>query len=424
MAGLRATRAPYAGFCDLDLSAPLEELRRILHTATRGPLLAIGSRDLAGSNLVRPEPRVREALGRIYNRLVQATVTPGIVDTQCGAKVASREVWDSILPHCQEIGFAWDAEAIGVALALGISVQEVPIEWRHDVRSRVRVIRDGGAMVFATPRIVRSVQRARADRVVKPPADDGAEVFADENARRLLEADSEHWWFRSKAALVSTALRRTSSTGGGWLVDAGGGAGGVTARLGWAPERAIVMEGNADLAYAASHAHGLRGVRANVGQFPLAPGSTDVVCLLDVIEHLTDPVATLREAADAITPRGRVVVNVPAHSWLWSAADEELGHVKRYTRPMLRKELAAAGLDPVLITHVFSYLVPPVWLKRKVVSTDNAELGLDQQSGLIDRAAMVLTLLERQLLGRIPLPFGTSVLCIAELVEPRVTLPS
>ena len=367
--------------------------------------------------MVRPEPRVREALGRVYNRLVQATVTPGIVDTQCGAKVAAQEVWDSILPYCHEAGFAWDAEAIGVALALGIRVQEVPIEWRHDERSRVRVVRDGGAMVLATPRIVRSVQQARAARIPKPTAAESTEVFADENAQRLLEADSEHWWFRSKAALVSTALRRTRTGSRGWLVDAGGGAGGVTARLGWDPERAIVMEGNAELAQAASHAHGLHGVRANVGQFPLAPASTEVVCLLDVIEHLTDPVATLREAASALAPGGRVVVNVPAHQWLWSAADEELGHIKRYTRPLLRRELAAAGLRPMLITHVFSYLVPPVWLTRKVVSGDSAELGLDQQSGLIDRAAMVLTLIERQLLGRIPLPFGTSVLCVAVAVD-------
>ena len=59
-----------------------------------------------------------------------------------------------------------------------------------------------------------------------------------------------------------------------------------------------------------------------------------------------------------------------------------------------------------------------MWLTRKVVSGDSAELGLDQQSGLIDRAAMVLTLAERQLLGRIPLPFGTSVLCVAEATTP------
>jgi hypothetical protein len=93
-------------------------------------VLAIGSRDLATSTLLRPESPVREALGRTYNRLLQATITPGVVDTQCGAKVASRAVWEAVLAHTTELGFAWDAEAIAVARALGIEVQEVPIDWR------------------------------------------------------------------------------------------------------------------------------------------------------------------------------------------------------------------------------------------------------------------------------------------------------
>ena len=109
------------------LAGELDDLHRIYRAAMRADVLATGSRDLATSTLVRRESRVREMLGRAYNRLVQATVAPGIVDTQCGAKVARRSVWERILPWCGESGYAWDAEAIAVALALGVPVQEVPI---------------------------------------------------------------------------------------------------------------------------------------------------------------------------------------------------------------------------------------------------------------------------------------------------------
>ena len=94
-----------------------------------------------------------------YNRLLQATITPGIVDTQCGAKFAATELWQRIIPECREDGYAWDAEVIAVARALMIPVREVPIEWRHDDRSKVHVLRDGAAMVAATGRIWRNVQR-------------------------------------------------------------------------------------------------------------------------------------------------------------------------------------------------------------------------------------------------------------------------
>lgn len=412
-AGLAALTTPLRAFCDVDLSTPLEDLLRIVVAGARPGVLAIGSRDLTGSRLVRPESPVREGLGRAYNRLLQATVAPGIVDTQCGAKSATAEVWEAVLEHCREVGFAWDAEAVVVASALGLEVQEVPIEWHHDERSKVHVLRDGAGMVVATRRIWQSKGRAAAATNHRPPQD--GEVFDDANAAKLLQSDRTHWWFRSKAALVATALQRTGGTVDrqDWLVDAGGGAGGVTALLGWTPERVLVLEGNQALVGQAVHHHGLFGARSEVGALPLRDGRAAAMCLLDVIEHLEDPVLALREARRSLGPGGRLVVNVPAHQWLWSQADVELGHVRRYTRSTLRRDLRAAGLEPVLLTHVFSWLVAPVWVTRRVVRPGTAELGLDQTSPLIDRASMVLTWLERQLVGRLSIPLGTSVLCVA-----------
>nr|MBA2497399.1 glycosyltransferase [Acidimicrobiia bacterium] len=416
VSGLQATAAPLAAFCDLDLATPLGDLARIIEAADRADVFAIGSRDVAGSRLLRHEGRVRELLGRSYNRLLQATVTPGVLDTQCGAKAARRAVWDAILPHCRQTGFAWDAEAIAVALALGVIVQEVAIDWTHDGRSKVRVGRDGMRMVLATPAIHRGARLAgRATRASAGPARDASaggvtagagevtegptsEVFDDTNAAALLAADGAHWWFRSKAALVATAIRRTvpPERRSGRLVDIGAGAGGVTAILGWRTDRVVVVEGNHRLAAYARARHGLAAVRAEVAAPSLAPRSAEVVCLLDVIEHLDDPVPALAAAAALLVPGGRLVVNVPAHRWLWSAADEALGHRRRHTRSTLRRELDAAGLDAVLSTHVFSWLVAPVLVARRVAGRGGgAELGLDRTSPWIDRAAMALTAVER-----------------------------
>jgi dolichyl-phosphate beta-glucosyltransferase len=427
-AGLRALDAPLLGFCDLDLATPLEDVERITAASLKADALAIGSRDLTTSTLVKAEGRLRETLGRAYNRLLQATVTPGVTDTQCGAKVAPRAIWEAVLPHCREVAFAWDAEVVAVALALGIRVVEVPISWRHDERSKVRIGRDGMAMVAATPRIWRSVRRT-GSRQGRPPdrwaavatsaagsaAGHATEVFADTNASMLAAFDGSYWWYRSKAALVATALRRTSPDrpGRGWLVDIGGGAGGVTALLGWSPERVAVIEGNRQLAAQARREHRLTSLQASVHAAPLADRSAEVVCLLDVIEHLDDPVAALRESARLLVPDGRLVVNVPAHPWLWSAHDEELGHRCRYTRAALRVQLARAGLQPLLLTHVFSWLVPPTLLMRRLLRRSSVASGHEHGSFAVDRAALTLTFAERSLLGRVPLPLGTSVLSVA-----------
>jgi dolichyl-phosphate beta-glucosyltransferase len=158
-AGLEAATAPLIAFCDVDLATPLDELARIVASAVAAPILAIGSRDVVSTRLVVRESELREAMGKAFNALLRVTLTPGIFDTQCGAKAASAAVWREILPYCHETGFAWDAEVVAVSRRRGIAVWEVGIEWHHDNRSRVRPVRDGVAMVRSVPRILRRARR-------------------------------------------------------------------------------------------------------------------------------------------------------------------------------------------------------------------------------------------------------------------------
>jgi len=341
---------------------------------------------------------------------VQLLVAPGIVDTQCGAKVAQTDLWREILPRCREEGFAWDVEVVAVANSLDIPVLEIAIEWRHDEGSQVRVLRDGIAMLQALPRIRRNVVRRPRDRPAGAPGRETG-VFDDHNAAALAGADAAHWWFRSKAALVAWTLRRWEPEPGR-LVDLGAGAGGVTAMLGWPHDHTLLVEGNAELARQARHRHGLNVVRADLGGIPLATGSASVVCLLDVLEHLPHPGEALAEARRLLRARGRLIVNVPGHPRLWSAADEALGHVRRYSRAALRAELEREGFDVVFVSHVFSWLVLPVWARRRL-SGGETPLGLDIASPAIDAVALLLTRLERAVVTHASLPLGTSVLCVA-----------
>jgi glycosyltransferase involved in cell wall biosynthesis len=157
--GLAVAAGTILAFCDVDLSTPLDELGRIAAAAASAPVLAIGSRDVVSTRLIQRESEARELLGKAFNGLLRMTLTPGIYDTQCGAKAAHRAVWKEILPYCVEDGFAWDAEAIAIGRRRGIAVWEVGIAWRHDARTRVRPLRDGARMVAAVPRMIRRVRQ-------------------------------------------------------------------------------------------------------------------------------------------------------------------------------------------------------------------------------------------------------------------------
>jgi len=416
-------------------------------------VLAIGSRGVAGSRLRKRQSRLREWLGRGYNGLVQAVLTPGIADTQCGAKVAATALWAQILPWSREPHLAWDVEIVAIARRLGIEVREIAVEWANDERSRVRLGRDGTAMVVALPRILRTVRAIQpgkaapqrlsgastAQVVHAAPTTDGATaagsatatavasgpsvveaagdggVFDDRQAATLTESDTRHWWFRSKGTLVSAAIRQyvPEDRRDGYLADVGAGAGGVTALLGWPSRRLVAVDGSETLARSARERHAVLAAVGRGERLPFREGSVAIVTLLDVIEHLQEQDRTLREVRRVLRPGGHLVVTVPAHGWLWSGADELLGHVRRYTRPLLRTHLVEAGFRPLRLSHVFSWLVVPVWLQRRLATGREQQLGLDRESPLLDRLAFVLTRLEIAVVRRLPLPLGTSIVCVA-----------
>jgi dolichyl-phosphate beta-glucosyltransferase len=409
-AGLESATAELAGFCDLDLATPLSEFQRIVDAASRAPILAIGSRGTLTSRLTRRQSRARELLGRAYNRAVQVSLVPGVVDTQCGAKVAATSVWQKIMPSCREEGFAWDVEVIAVARALGVVVQEVGIEWRHQDGSRVSVARDGAKMLLAIPRIRKNLGSAL--RVRGRAEVEGGGAFDAANATILAEADAVHWWFRSKAAYVSFCIRRAASTDG-WLADIGAGSGGVSGLLGWDPDQTLIVEGNTRLVTEAARRHALEAIAGDAAALPVADRTASVVCVLDVIQHLSDPVPALREVARILSPDGCLVVNVSAHPSLWSAADEFLGHARRYTRPALRRDLEAAGLEVEWMSHIFSWLTLPMLVTRRARPTSGPQLGLDIMSPALDQLSMILTRLEWAVASRVPLPVGTSIMCVA-----------
>ena len=93
----------------------------------------------------------------------------------------------------------------------------------------------------------------------------------------------------------------------------------------------------------------------------------DTVICLNVLEHVADPIAALRNIHGALMGGGRVVLYVPAGQWLYSSLDDALSHRCRYSPAMLRAELETAGFE---VEHLQSFnrtSVPSWWWNGKVL---------------------------------------------------------
>jgi dolichyl-phosphate beta-glucosyltransferase len=145
-AGMLAATGAQRLMTDADLSTPIEELGKLEAELERGFDVAIGSRAVAGARIEVHQPAYREAMGRLFNGLVQALLLPGLHDTQCGFKLWSAAAAAAAFGAARLDGFSFDVEALYVARRRGLRIAEVPVVWRNDAATRVGLA--GGALAF------------------------------------------------------------------------------------------------------------------------------------------------------------------------------------------------------------------------------------------------------------------------------------
>lgn len=182
---------------------------------------------------------------------------------------------------------------------------------------------------------------------------------------QLPPLEESHFWYRSRNRLIVWALARYFADAR-TLLEVGCGTGYVLAGLRSAFADLSLVGGELFL-------EGLRIARGRLDDVALYQldatclpfdGEFDVVCSFDVLEHLDDDAAALAEFYRATRPRGGLLLTVPQHQRLWSAADDAGRHRRRYARRDLEGKIRRAGFDVVHSTSFMTTVLPLVALSR------------------------------------------------------------
>jgi len=130
------------------------------------------------------------------------------------------------------------------------------------------------------------------------------------------------------------------------------------------------------------------GSRVHIGYSRYLSGYYDAAVCINVLEHVEDDAAMLADLHRVLIPSGRLCLFVPALPWLYSAADEEVGHYRRYDRARLLAKLHRAGfvvadchyVNPV---GVFGWLAGKLLRRRRISFV--AALAFDRLVPLLKR---------------------------------------
>lgn len=229
--------------------------------------------------------------------------------------------------------------------------------------------------------------------------------------------EDNHWWFVGRRQIINKIISGLDLPEHAEIFEAGCGTGGNLPML--AQHGSVYAMEPFDSGRAAA----IRRNCAEVAQGALPdnipfPGKQfDLIVLLDVIEHLEHDVAALDNLRARLKPNGYLVVTVPAHPFLWSRHDELNHHYRRYLRSGLVDVVQRAGYRPSMVSYFNSLLFPAVAavrLTQRLLGKEAGGSDVSMPAAGINALLTRLFAAERHVLERVSLPFGVSLVLVAQ----------
>ncbi len=231
----------------------------------------------------------------------------------------------------------------------------------------------------------------------------------------MYENEDIHWWFVSRRAIIRKMIDRYIDGGDTLkILEAGCGSGGNLSMLdSYGELYAMEMDDNARrMANSRNVCHVKKGSLPHDIPFNY---EFDLICMLDVLEHIDEDAAALEAIQKQLKPGGKLIITVPAYQFLWSGHDSALQHKRRYVKNRLTSLVSRSGLAVGYATYFNTILFPAVFLVRMLNNIKGKNDGSDvyPPSAPVNHILKTIFSIERTILPKIVFPFGVSILLIA-----------
>lgn len=232
----------------------------------------------------------------------------------------------------------------------------------------------------------------------------------------LYNLEEKHWWHISKRRIVQIMMKAYNKVSKPKILDVGCGAGKNMEQL----QKFGQVWGldNSGEAIKFCKKRGLKNLQlSNAEQTRLKPNFFNIITLLDVLEH-TDDKKCLKEMMRILNKGGILIITVPAFSWLWSDWDKVLHHNRRYNLKELTNILERNGFKIIKITYLYSFLVLPSLIIRRIKQNLFKEKPYPSDfllsNQVVNKVMGLLASFEFKLAQKVKIPIGTSLLAVCK----------
>jgi len=233
----------------------------------------------------------------------------------------------------------------------------------------------------------------------------------------MFRIEQSHWWYAGRrkilASFIEDICRRVTDRRPR-ILDVGCGTGANLLMLSNYGDAEGVDVSEDALAFCRER--GLENVKLGAAeQLPYEDGTFDLVTALDVVEHLDDDLAGLREMRRVLRPGGRVLLFVPTFMFLWGLQDDVSNHRRRYRMPELGRVLEQAGFEIERTTYANITFFMPILAMRKLMRLTGIKAESENNINVSAFNGMLGRMLgaESFVLRYMNIPFGVSGLCVA-----------
>ena len=237
----------------------------------------------------------------------------------------------------------------------------------------------------------------------------------------MAELDQRHWWFVARRRILRALIEREiQPPKDARILEIGCGTGHNLAMLGafGTLDATELDDGARALATTRLGRPVAAAALPDLSMFKAE--SFDLIALLDVLEHVENDGSALAAIRGRLKVGGKLLLTVPANRWMWSAHDAAHHHHRRYSKRQLRQVAAEAGFQVDLLSHFNTFLFPPIAAARlasKLLGRESADDSIPPEpvNSLLQR----IFAMEAPLVGRVPMPFGVSLVAILTRPEAK-----